>query len=157
MQVKNVMTKSPLCCTPGCTAQIAAMMMKEGDTGILPVIEEGKKRLTGVVTDRDLCLEVIASGRSPDDVTVEECMTTEPICSHSDDDLHTAMELMSYYQVRRIMVVNERNEVEGVLSVGDLIRSERTSTEQVMRTLKSICEPGRRGSRPRQQVVRKAA
>ncbi len=157
MQVQELMRKNPLCCTPSCTAQMAARMMKEADTGVLPVVEKVGKKVVGVVTDRDLCLAVIAHGRSPEEVLASECMTASPITCRPTDDLHTAMELMRYYQVRRILVVNAENQIEGVLSVGDLLRSERTSSEQIINTLRSICEPGVVGSKPRQRAAHRAA
>jgi CBS domain-containing protein len=157
MQVRELMRMKPVCCTPSCTARLAASIMNEVDTGVVPVLEKLGKKVLGVVTDRDLCLKVIARGRNPDCVQVAECMTANPISCRSGDDLHTALELMRYYQIRRILVVNAENEIEGVLSIGDLIRSDRTSTEQVMNTLRSICEPNREASGTEHRVFRKAA
>jgi CBS domain-containing protein len=64
MKIKHVMTKDPTCCVPSDTAQRAARIMRDEHAGVVPVIdnEQGRK-VTGVVTDRDLCMNVIAEGR----------------------------------------------------------------------------------------------
>ena len=66
MRVKNVMTKNPSCCVPSDHAPRAAIIMRDEDTGIVPVIDnEQSQRIVGVVTDRDLCMNVVAESRSP--------------------------------------------------------------------------------------------
>src|SRR5215471_6128460 len=66
MQVSEIMHEYPVCCTEVDTAQHAAELMKEQHAGALPVVEKhGGGTLVGVVTDRDLCLRVIAEGRNP--------------------------------------------------------------------------------------------
>jgi CBS domain-containing protein len=66
MKVGEIMTKKPVCCRPSSSTLSAALLMKESDTGFLPVIQDlFTPTLVGVVTDRDLCLCVVASGRDP--------------------------------------------------------------------------------------------
>jgi CBS domain-containing protein len=66
MKVSEVMTKKPVCCWPSSSTLSAALLMQETDTGVLPVIQDRfTPTLVGVVTDRDLCLHVVASGRDP--------------------------------------------------------------------------------------------
>jgi CBS domain-containing protein len=60
------MTKDPSCCVPSDTVQKAAIVMRDQDTGVTPVIEnERSQRIVGLVTDRDLCMNVVAEGRNP--------------------------------------------------------------------------------------------
>ncbi len=57
MTIREVMTKNPVPCTPSSSAQTAALVMQQKDTGIVPVTEDVfSRKLVGVVTDRDLCL-----------------------------------------------------------------------------------------------------
>ena len=58
MRVNQIMSKHPTCCTPHCTVQLAANLMREARTGFLPVLEKFSRKLVGVVTDHDLCLTV---------------------------------------------------------------------------------------------------
>jgi len=64
MKVSEIMTKNPVCCWPSSSTLSAALLMQETDAGIVPVIQDPfTPRLVGVVTDRDLCLYVVAAGR----------------------------------------------------------------------------------------------
>jgi CBS domain-containing protein len=71
---REIMTPNPTTCTPMATAQAAALIMSEEDVGIVPVVDPETSRLVGVVTDRDLCLDVIAEGKNPQEVKVSECL-----------------------------------------------------------------------------------
>jgi CBS domain-containing protein len=126
--------------------------MRDEDTGIVPIVESGHSRkLVGVVTDRDLCLGLIAgqTAGDPSIVPVEECMTTKVINCKPDDDIETALELMRENQVRRILVVDEQNTVQGIVSMADLVRRADLPAGETRETLESISEPTGEASRPR--------
>ena len=74
MTCKEIMTANPTTCTATTHAQAVALIMSEEDVGVVPVIDEKSKRLVGLVTDRDLCLEVVAEGKSPQEVRVSAVM-----------------------------------------------------------------------------------
>ena len=75
MKVHQVLTKKPACCYPTSSALTAATIMQQRRIGVLPVLQDPvTPRLVGVVTDRDLCLHVVAGGRDPADVWIRECM-----------------------------------------------------------------------------------
>ena len=64
MQVREIMTREPACCSPDTKVQEVAKMMLEHDCGVIPVVESsGSKRPIGVVTDRDIAARVVAEGR----------------------------------------------------------------------------------------------
>lgn len=161
MRINEVMTANPTCCVPSDSARTAAIIMRDEDTGIVPIVESGHSRkLVGVVTDRDLCLGLIAGqtvgdaeGRHPSIVPVEECMTTKVIYCKPDDDLESALELMRENQVRRILVVDEENTVQGIVSMADLVRRANVPAGETRETLKSISEPTGEASRPRAESV----
>ena len=55
MKIKHVMTKDPTCCVPSDTGERAAKIMRDEDTGVVPIIEnEQSRKVIGIVTDRDL-------------------------------------------------------------------------------------------------------
>jgi len=92
MRVTEVMTKNPACCWPSSSALTAATIMQQKDVGILPVIQDPfTTRLVGVVTDRDLCLHVVAGGRDPAYIWISECMTGDPVCCSVEDDVGHAL------------------------------------------------------------------
>jgi CBS domain-containing protein len=142
MRVNEVMTKNPVCCWPSSSVLSAALLMRESDTGIVPVIQDPfTPRLVGVVTDRDLCLHVVALGRDPACTWVDGCMTADPVCCAEQDDVTVALALMKTHQVRRVPVVNEKHEIVGLLSLGDLVRKANVQADAIIAALQGICEP----------------
>ena len=95
MKVSEIMTNNPVCCWPSSSTLSAALLMQETDTGIVPVIQDPfTPRLIGVVTDRDLCLYVVAAGRDPSSSWVDGCMRQDPVCCTEQDDVSLALDLM---------------------------------------------------------------
>jgi CBS domain-containing protein len=92
--------------------------MEREDVGSLPVVENGGD-LVGIVTDRDIVVRVVASGRNLDEVSVGEILTEHPVLVFPDDSLEQAMELMAKHQVRRLPVVYD-NQLVGMLAQADI-------------------------------------
>jgi CBS domain-containing protein len=123
MTIREVMTKNPAFCAPSSSAQAAALIMQQKDTGIVPVTEDAfSQKLVGVVTDRDLCLAVLVRGRDPAHVWVQECMARDPITCQLDEEVGAALRRMREHQVRRIPVVDEAGNLKGIVSLADLVR-----------------------------------
>jgi CBS domain-containing protein len=103
---------------PGDTLQCAAEKMRELDVGSLPVCDNG--HLAGVITDRDITIRAVAKGSDPAAMTVREVMTPEVLSCFEDDEVEEAARIMQENQVRRIMVLNEANELVGITSLGEI-------------------------------------
>lgn len=118
---KKVMTKDAICCLSNDTVIQAAELMKSGNVGSIPVIdnEQGQK-LVGIVTDRDLVLKVIAIGLDPKSTKVEAVMTHKVITCRAGADLKKALEAMTKHQLRRIPVVDRDNKILGIISQADV-------------------------------------
>jgi len=101
----------------------AARLMREYHVGDLVVIKEktGKRVPVGIVTDRDIVLEVIAEGVSMDDVNVGDIMSDNLVTAREGDGLLDTIKVMRAKGIRRLPVVNDDNELVGILSVDDLI------------------------------------
>ncbi len=101
----------------------AARLMREYHVGDLVVIKEktGKRVPVGIITDRDIVLEVIAEGVSMDDVSVGDIMSNHLVTARENDGLLDTIKVMRAKGVRRLPVVNDDNELVGILSVDDLI------------------------------------
>ncbi|MEK7223700.1 MAG: CBS domain-containing protein [Pseudomonadota bacterium] len=101
----------------------AARLMREYHVGDLVVIKEktGKRVPVGIVTDRDIVLEVIAEGVSMDDVSVGDIMSDKLVTAREGDGLLETIKVMRAKGIRRLPVVNDDNELVGILSVDDLI------------------------------------
>ena len=149
MQVQEIMTAAVECCTPNDTAQRAAEIMREADTGVIPVLAgENDPKVVGIVTDRDLCMTVIAPGRDPRQVRVQECMTGKVVTLRPEDDVARAADLMAEKQVRRLPVVNEHGAILGIVSLADIAQSPQQAAE-VGEAVHDISEPTPEPSMPR--------
>jgi CBS domain-containing protein len=122
--------------------------MKRIDSGIVPVVNNEKDRKpVGLVTDRDLCMAVIAIDETaadrPDamDLPLEQYMTTEIVSCGPEDDLDTALELMKQNQVRRLLVVDDQDVIQGVISIADLVLRGGIPKREARATLEQICQP----------------
>lgn len=142
MKCQEIMTPTPAFCTTNATAQAAALIMKEEDVGIVPIIEGQSHRLVGVVTDRDLCLHVIAVARNPAGVSVEEVMTPDPITCRPDDDIEVCLERMKQHQVRRIPIVDDVGQCVGIIAQRDIALNV-TDPQEVRDLLREISRPRR--------------
>ncbi len=112
------MTRNVRVASPEDTVQQAARLMRDEDTGVLPVGEQD--RLVGMVTDRDVAVRLAAEGRNPAQTRVREVMTPEVRYLFEDEDLHRAADTMAEQQVRRLPVVNRDKRLVGVVSLGDM-------------------------------------
>jgi CBS domain-containing protein len=118
---EEVMTPNPVCCLPTDSVKRAAELMKSENVGPIPVIEdEQKRKLIGIVTDRDLALKVIAEGCDPNITQVESVMTRVVVSCLADDPLQKAMDLMAELQLRRIPIVDQENVILGIISQADI-------------------------------------
>ena len=116
MNIRDVMTLNPRTVTPNDTIQNAARIMRDEDTGAVPVVENG--RPVGMVTDRDIVVRSVADGGQVNR-SVRDIVTTGVVCVTPDMSTREANELMSEHQVRRLPVV-ENDQLVGIVSLGDL-------------------------------------
>ena len=117
----EVMTKDPVCCLPNDSVAKAAELMKSEDIGSIPVIDnEQTRKLVGIVTDRDLALEIVAEGLDAKSTKVETVMTRKVVTCLADDDLQKALDAMAEHQLRRIPVVDDDNKILGIIAQADV-------------------------------------
>src|SRR5262249_32940131 len=157
MRIKHVMTKDPTCCVPSDTAERAAKIMRDADAGVVPIIEnEQSRKVIGIVTDRDLCMNVVAEGRDPRATKVHEAMTTTVVSCSPQDSVDKATELMRENQIRRIPVVDEQHRLAGIVAMADIVGRANVRTTETHETLKTVSAPTSEPSKPRARS-RKAA
>jgi CBS domain-containing protein len=117
MKVQEVMTKDLRMVAPNATIREAAAEMRAHNVGFLPVCQGDS--LLGVITDRDIVVECMATDANPADCHVSDHMTANPICIGPDAEVEKALELMAQEQIRRLCVLQDRRLV-GVVALGDL-------------------------------------
>ena len=116
----DIMTRDPVCCAPDDSVKKAAELMKAEDVGPLPVVDPETRRLVGIVTDRDLVLNVLAAGRDANTTRVADAMTRDPVKMKEEEPLEEALEKMSTYQVRRLPVVDDQDRIIGIIAQADI-------------------------------------
>ena len=119
MKIRDVMTRDVQTVTADQTAQEAASFMLREDAGSMPVTDGN--RLIGMITDRDIAVRGVARGYGPE-TQVRELMTDDIVCARIDDDVEEVAMRMSEAQVRRLPVLDENEQLCGIVSLGDLSR-----------------------------------
>ncbi len=144
MLVRDAMTWRAETIGPDETLQAAARKMRELDIGALPVCEQD--RLVGMLTDRDIVIRAASEGLDPTLTAVRAAMTPQVIYCFEDEDTHGAARLMEERAVRRLMVLDSRKRLVGMLSVDDLALVDRALAAEVIEHSR---EPGLQGSAQR--------
>jgi CBS domain-containing protein len=141
VKVREAMTSPAVTCTPQTSLAVAARLMRDADYGTLPVVD-AQGRLVGIITDRDICLEVAGSNRNALNISVHEVMTHKVRFATLDEDVRTALTTMKGARVRRLPVCDAAGHLEGILSIEDLVvrglESGGLTTNEIIAALKAM-------------------
>lgn len=133
MRCREIMTKNVRTATPAMSVREAALFMREGDMGAVPVVD-GK--LIGIITDRDIVVRVVAEGKDPA-TPISEAMTTELFTVTPDDFVFEAIRLMGDKQVRRVPVIDSDGKLVGIIAMAD-VALETEDQREIAETLEEI-------------------
>ena len=99
--------------------------MRQKHTGDLVVIDDGgdKAAPIGIITDRDIVIEILGKGLDPATTAVNAVIRTPVVIANECEDLSHALELMRVHGVRRLPVVNSEGTLVGIVTVDDLLRT----------------------------------
>lgn len=120
-QIKDFMSSDVVTAEPSMSVVEAASRMIQEKKGPLPVVEGD--RPVAIITDRDIVARVVAEGRDPNSVTVDEVATRELVTADPSQDVDEARQLMSQHALDRLLVC-EGERLVGVISEGDIRREE---------------------------------
>lgn len=122
MRVGDYCTREVVVVEGGESARSAARLMREHHVGDVVLVErrQGQARPVGILTDRDLVVEVIAAELDPDQLTVADLVTEQAAVVHEDDSLFDALEVMRARGVRRLPVI-DGGELVGIITADDII------------------------------------
>lgn len=138
MKISEMMTRDVKMTAPSQSIREAAKMMADLDAGALPVADQD--RLVGMITDRDIAIRAIASGRGPD-TPIREVMTQDVKYCFEDQSVEEVAHNMGDIRVRRLPVLNRDKRLVGIVSIGDIATSGE-SDEEVGNALSGISRPG---------------
>jgi CBS domain-containing protein len=140
LQVKDVMTPNPVCCTRETNLREVARLMTEHDCGELPIVDgETTMKPIGVITDRDITCRTVALGKNPLEMTAGECMSSPSVIVRRETSLKDCCKTMEVSRVRRILVVDDTGTCCGIISQADIARN--ASQEDIAEVIKKISEP----------------
>lgn len=131
-KVSDVMTSDVKVVRPDESVQTAAAIMSEEDVGALPVCDG--TRLQGMITDRDIVVRAVASGRGVD-TPVREVMTEEVIWCTEDDGIPDLLKRMGAEQIRRIPVLDGNRNLVGIVALGDLAIQQDAGVDEALRDI----------------------
>lgn len=124
MLLSEICMLEPVCCTARTTALEAAYTMRHKHVGALVVVDDGEEKAApiGLVTDRDIVVEVLAKGLDPAVTLVGSLIRGPVVIANGGIDSTHALELMKSHGVRRLPVVSSAGVLIGIITVDDLLR-----------------------------------
>jgi len=125
MRIPEICTTEVVCCRPQASALDAARLMRHKHVGDVVVVSdpEGDRVPVGVVTDRDLTIEVLGNGRDAAQTTLSDVMRSPLVVATESEDASSVLERMRFHGVRRIPVVDARGTLVGIVTLDDLLRA----------------------------------
>jgi CBS domain-containing protein len=142
VQVKEIMTADPFCCTADTSLEEVAKAMVEHDCGEIPIVRTSKDRtLVGVVTDRDIVCRLVAQGINPVDEAAESCMSTPVIAVRETTPVEECARIMEESQIRRVPVVNGGGMCCGIVAQADIAKN--ASRKITAELVKDVSQPAR--------------
>jgi len=140
LRCRDIMTRDLAVSTRDSTLREVALMMKQEDTGVIPVVDYdtnggngsaienrnadsrqySRGRLVGLITDRDIAVRGVAEGKDCASTSVEEVMSTDIHTARPNDRVVDVIRKMGDKQVRRIPVTNESGYLVGMISTADI-------------------------------------
>lgn len=128
--IKDIMSKKIISCKSNSTIYDVAKLMKKYNIGFIPVIDD---KLLGVITDRDIVIKCLFNN----DTNIKSYINTNIICIDENEEIKSALKLMSKNKIKRLIVTNKK-EIVGILSLSDILNS--NLDNEIINTIKSIYE-----------------
>jgi CBS domain-containing protein len=135
-QLKDLMSRDVQVISPDMSIKDAAIKMRDGDFGMMPVGEND--RMIGTLSDRDIVIRAVADGLDAD-TKVRDVMSEGVAWAYEDDSVENAAMIMSEWQVRRLPVVDRDKRLVGIVTLGDFA-VESTDIQPVAEALSEISQ-----------------
>ena len=130
MKVKDIMNQNIITANKNESIYDIAKKMKEYDIGLIPICD--KKKIIGILTDRDICIKILAN---KDLENIESYLTKNIITIEKEEDIKEAQKQMEKNKIKRILVT-EKEEIIGIISLSDII--ENIEDSSILNTIKTI-------------------
>lgn len=117
IKIKDIMNKNVICVDINTSIHETAKIMTKNNIGFIPILN--KDKLVGVVTDRDIINRIISKEKNIND-SISIAMSTNIISAEKCEDISIAITKMADNQIRRIVILNKKKELVGILSLSDI-------------------------------------
>lgn len=125
MQVREIMTANPACCTTDSMLPQIAKMMEDNDCGLIPVVDSmSGMRPVGTITDRDIAIRAVAAGQDPANMKASHVMTSGVATVRPDMSLEECFDVMEDREIRRVLVVDDQGKCCGIVAQADVVQSD---------------------------------
>ena len=123
MTVGKFCNREVIIAEKGSTVTEVAKLMRYHHVGDVVIVDSngGKAKPIGILTDRDIVIELIACDVALDTVAAMDVMSYELVTAREADSIWDTLQLMRAKGIRRVPVVNDAGELEGILSIDDLL------------------------------------
>jgi CBS domain-containing protein len=118
IRVWDIMVEDVVSIEPEASLTDAAREMEDANVGMLPVVQDGT--VLGVITDRDIVVRAVARGADPASTAVGDCLSINAIVAHPDWSTEQAMQTMAQAQVGRLPVLDDEDQLVGVVTLSSL-------------------------------------
>ncbi len=123
------MIRDPVMVAPDAPCGQLSKLMRNRGIGSVVVVKDGFP--VGVVTERDLVHRVLAEGRDPDKCDADQVCTKPVVAISIYADVDMAVDMMNEYGIRRLVVVDEKDRIVGILTTDDIARNLRCMSEEL--------------------------
>ena len=142
MRARDIMSTPPYTCGPQTDLATVAKIMWDHDCGFVPVVDPSGT-VTGVVTDRDICIATSTRRVLPEHISAAQAMTTPIHACLPDDDISDVLAVMKQSRIRRVPVVGADGRLQGVISLNDIVLASNDrrgpQPSEVVATVAAIC------------------
>jgi CBS domain-containing protein len=142
MKARDIMSEPAYTCGPSTDLATVSKIMWDHDCGFVPVVD-ASGAVTGVVTDRDICIATSTRRLLPEHISAAQAMTTPVHVCLSDHSISDVLATMRRFQIRRVPVIDASGRLQGVISLNDIVLSSSDTREpqasDVVSTMAAIC------------------
>lgn len=125
MQIREVMTPNPACCTPDSALRDVAVMMEQNDCGLIPVVDSFANMIpVGTITDRDIAIRAVAANQNPMDMKASDIMTADIATVTPQTGIEECFRVMEDREIRRVVVTDEQGKCCGIVAQADIVQTD---------------------------------
>ncbi len=121
-RLKDFATVQVAVVEPETSALVVSRLMRQHHIGALVVVQAGgDNRPVGIVTDRDLVLELMSEGLDPEVFTAGDIMSVDLVLADPEMDAMDAVQLMKTHRLRRLVIADPSGALAGIVTMEDVL------------------------------------